>query len=107
MEQAGLATIFSIIASGVSIFLALFAIWLAFQQRRESSASYEKTKDVLSEITRVMEKTQLLVSDNFQNLLTSVTNQQGQMLESLKPRATQEERTMDLLVGLADGFCHR
>jgi translation initiation factor 2 alpha subunit (eIF-2alpha) len=82
--------------------LALFAIWLAFQQRRESAQNYENTKNVLPEINKVMEKTELLVSENFQNMLKSITDQQGMMLESLKPRTSQEEKMADLIVRLAD-----
>lgn len=96
-----LSSVFSIASSVFSIFLAIFAIWLAFQQRKESQGSYENTLDALNEMKRVTEKTELLVSENFQNLLTSVTEQQGKMLESLKPRATAEEKYADLFVKLA------
>lgn len=48
-----------------------------------------------------MEKTELLVSDNFQKLLASVTDQQRQLLESLRPRPTQEEKYADLFIHLA------
>lgn len=93
---------FSLTASAFSVMLALFAIWLAFQQRRESAQNYESTKEVLAEIEKVMEKTELLVSENFQNLPKSITDQQAQMLESLKPRPTRDEKMADLMIRLAD-----
>lgn len=93
---------FSIAAATFSIALAMFAIWLASQQRKESQTNYTNTKDALSKIEKVMEKTELLVSENFQNLLKSVTEQQGKMLESFKPRQTAEDKYADLLIKLAD-----
>lgn len=94
--------IFSVASSIFSVALAIFAIWFANLQRVESSQNYENTKTVLAEITKVLEKTQLLVSENFQNLLNSVTDQQAKMLDSLKPRPTQEEKMSDLIIKLAD-----
>jgi hypothetical protein len=94
--------IFSISASIVSVVLAIFAVWLAFQQRKESQNAYEKTKDVLSELEKVMKSTELLVSDNFQNLLQSITDQQGQMLDALKPKPNNDDIMTDLIVRLAD-----
>ena len=97
----GSVEIFSVASSIFSVALALFAIWFAVLQRKESQEAYEKTKGVLSELHSVMDKTQLLVSDNFQNLLGSITNQQAQMLEALKPRPTQEAMYAELIVKLA------
>jgi hypothetical protein len=97
-----LVAIFSLAASLFSIALAIFAIWLALKQRGESAESYDKTKDVLGQLDSVMKKTETLVSENFQNLLKSITNQQGQMLEALKPRPDNQERITDLLIRLAD-----
>ncbi|MFL6283861.1 MAG: hypothetical protein ACJ74Q_12040 [Pyrinomonadaceae bacterium] len=92
---------FSIATSAFSILLALFAIWVAFQQRKESQQSYENTKDVLAEIEKVLEKTQMLVSENYQNLLTCVTDQQKLLLDSLKPKPTSEEKYTDLVLETA------
>jgi hypothetical protein len=83
-------------ASLFSMMLAIFAIWLAFQQRRESQANYEKTKDVLGEVRQMMQKTELLVSENFQNLLSSITEQQTRMLEAMKPKKTSDELLFEL-----------
>lgn len=96
------AEAFSIAASIVSIALAAFAIWFAVAQRQESQGNYTSTKDVLGEITKVMEKTELLVSQNFQDLLKNMTEQQNKVLESvLAPRPTERERVVDLMIKLA------
>ena len=94
-------TILSLTASAFSIALAIFAIWLSFQQRKESQNNYENTKSVLSEVEKAMAKTEMLVSDNFQNLLKSMTEQQNKMLESLKPRPTTEEKYAEMFANLA------
>jgi hypothetical protein len=94
---------FSVAASVFSIGLAIFAIWFSLQQRREAQQNFVLTKDVLNEIEKVMEKTEVLVSENFQNLLKSMTDQQMQMLESLKPKLTAEEKYADLFTKLAQG----
>src|SRR3989304_1261119 len=92
---------FSIAGSAFSIFLAGFAVWFAFVQRRESQDNYANTKDVLGEITRVSEKTEMLVSENFQRLLGSIVDQQAQMLDSLKPRPTAQDKYADFIMKLA------
>lgn len=92
----------SIAAALFSITLAIFAIWMSFQQRRESQENYDNTKTVLSEIEKVMEKTEMLVSDNFQNLLKSITDQQNRLVESLAPKPSAQDRYVDLFVKMAD-----
>jgi len=79
------------VATGFSIILAVFALWMANQQLRESRANYDSTKALLSKIEKVMEKTELLVSENFQKLLQSMVDQQNKMIEHLKPKITPEE----------------
>lgn len=87
--------VFSIAASLFSVALALFAIWMSDKQRKESEENFRQSKDVFAKLEGVMEKVQLLVSDNFQNLIRSITEQQGKMLESMKPKTPADERYVE------------
>ncbi len=85
-----------------SIALAVFVIWLSMTQRKESQSNCEKTKDVLSELDAVMKKTETQVSENFQNLLKSLTEQQNSMIESLRPRPSAEDRYAEIIGKIID-----
>lgn len=88
----------SMAASVVSIIIAGFAVWLSLQQRAESQRNYDQTKDVLSDIESVMEKTEQLVSENFQELLQSTVERQRELMKHLEPT---EKKYADLLAHLA------
>lgn len=89
--------VISIAASLFSIALAIFAIWIARKDREASQLNYEHTKTVMNEIEKVLEKTQILVSDNFQKLLSSAVDQQQRMLNTvLSPKPTTQEKFIDL-----------
>lgn len=74
--------------------MAIFAIWLSLNQRKESQSAYDKTKNVLAELEKVI--------NNFQNLLKSITDQQGQLLGAMKPKPNNEDIMIDLIVKIAN-----
>ena len=61
---------FSVAASIVSIFLALFAIWFAITQRKESEAAYQQTREVLAKLETVMESAKLTVMESAKLLVS-------------------------------------
>ena len=65
--------IFSLIVGVVSIVLALVAIWLARQSERRSTENYDRTKDILSEISQKAAVIESTVSNTQEKLVDTVT----------------------------------
>ncbi|MEN4006738.1 MAG: hypothetical protein PQ964_05245 [Methanobacteriaceae archaeon] len=63
----------SIAAGGISIILAIIAIWFSIRAEKESRDNYEKTKDVLSNINEKSAVIETTVNKAQKQLLDTIT----------------------------------
>ena len=82
----------SLVVGAVSIVLALVAIWHSTQSERKSTENYNRTKDLLSEISEKAAVIESTVNNTQEKLVDTIT-------EIAKPqRDTQEEVLMKTLL---------
>lgn len=82
-------SIINIITSLTCSVLAIFAIWLAVGQRKESHQNYKETRELLAKIDTRSATTEEKVSENFQKMLSSVL-----------PKKTAEEGMLEIISSL-------
>lgn len=92
------AQVISLIASVTSIVLAIVAIGLTVQQRKESQSNFDKTQDSLAKMDSMVNRVDALVSEHFQKMLSSIVEQQRNLTEYLRPHQSPEERYTDLVM---------
>ena len=80
----------SLLTGLVSIVLAVFAIWFSKAAERESRENYENTKDVLAEIDKRAMMIDRTVSENQQELLSTVTSLLRETV--IPPKVDMEEQ---------------
>ena len=80
----------SLVVGAVSIVLAVMAIWLSIQSERRSTENYDRTKDILSEIS---EKAAVIES--------TVSNTQEKLVDTVTAIAKPKEETQDEMIAKA------
>ena len=84
--------VISLVVGVVSVILALVAIWFSWQSERKSAENYNRTRDVLSEISQKAAVIEATVNNTQEKLVDTIT-------EIAKPKQeTQEELLLKALV---------
>lgn len=92
--------IISITAGVVSVVLAIFALWFAKKESRQSSDNYNKTKELLTQIehkTELIDRSVQLQQTQLINIINTALDKIGQTPMDIEPISLEE---IDKLFGM-------
>lgn len=100
----------SLVVGAVSIILAVLAIWLSIQSERRSTENYDRTKDILSEISEKAAVIEGTVSNTQEKLVDTVTaiakpkeeTQDEMIAKVLLPSMVQNPQMLEKLIELSE-----
>ncbi len=93
----------------ISITLAIVAIWYSYQAERKSTDNYNRTKDVLSEISQKAAVIESTVTTTQQKLVDTITEiatphretQEEMLMKTLLPAVLQNPQIMENLMTIS------
>ena len=102
--------VISFVVGVVSIVLALVAIWYSVQSERKSVENYNRTKEVLSEISQkaaVIEGTVSRTQDKLVDTVTAIAKpkeetQEDKLLKTFVPAILQNPQLLERLIKMSE-----
>ena len=102
--------ILSFVVGVISIVLAIVAIWYSTQAERKSVENYNRTKDVLSEISQKAAVIEATVNNTQEKLVDTITeiarprqySQEEMLMKTLLPHLIQNPDILERIIKLSE-----
>ena len=110
MEQVQFAV--TLVVGVVSVVLAIVAIWLGSRSEKQSAENYDRTKDLLAEVSQKAEVIKATVDTTQQKLVDTITDiarpqresVQDKMMATLLPQMLQDPAAFQRFMEIAKQF---